>query len=133
MSLNVLIVDDDKMITLLHRVIAVRSNLCENPLTFSNGKDAFEFLENDFTEDKHYLILLDINMPVMNGWEFLDAIQPMPFAHNVSVVMLTSSVDTGDKNRAAQYPQIITFMEKPLKTDGCIYLKSLPIVNSYFY
>ena len=132
MSLNVFIVDDDKMIILLHKVIVARSKLCENPLTFSNGNAVLEFMKTEFNYNQHYLILLDINMPVMNGWEFLDAIQPLPFANNVSIIMVTSSVDTGDKKRAKKYPQIISFMEKPLKADNCNYIKSLPEVVSYF-
>lgn len=132
MNLNVLIVDDDKMIILLHKVIVVKSKLCESPVTFNNGNDALEFLIAEFKTDQHYLILLDINMPVMNGWEFLDAIQLMPFANNVSIIMVTSSVDTGDKVKAKQYPQIITFLEKPLKSDSCNYIKSLPALNSFF-
>ncbi len=132
MSLNVLIVDDDKMIILLHKVIVVKNSLCERPLTFSNGREVFDFLKTEFKMDQHYLILLDINMPVMNGWEFLEAIQSMPFANNVSIIMVTSSVDTGDKVQAQQYPQIITFLEKPLKSDSCNYIKSLPALNSFF-
>ena len=46
--------------------------------------------------------------------------------------MVTSSVDTGDKTKAKKYPQIISFLEKPLKSDSCNYIKSLPEVVSYF-
>lgn len=132
MSLNVLIVDDDRMIILLHKVIIIKNKLSENPLTFSNGNAALEYLETEFKDNQQYLILLDINMPVMNGWEFLDALQSMPFANNVFIIMVTSSVDTGDKTKAKKYPQIISFLEKPLKSDSCNYIKSLPEVVSYF-
>ncbi len=132
MTLNVLIIDDDKMIILLHKVMVARSKLSESPLSFSDGKIALEFLSAEFVEDQHYLILLDINMPVMNGWEFLDAIQTMPFAQKLSVIMVTSSVDTGDKIKAKQYSQVIHFLEKPLKMDTCNYIKTLPAVVSFF-
>ena len=101
-------------------------------MTFSNGNAALEYLETEFKDNQQYLILLDINMPVMNGWEFLDALQSMPFANNVFIIMVTSSVDTGDKTKAKKYPQIISFLEKPLKSDSCNYIKSLPEVVSYF-
>ena len=132
MNLNVLIIDDDKMIVLLHKVMVARSKLSETPLSFNDGKIALEFLQTEFKEDQHYLILLDINMPVMNGWEFLDAIQAMPFAQKILVIMVTSSVDTGDKIKAKQYSQVIHFLEKPLKMDTCNYIKTLPAVVSFF-
>ena len=132
MNLNVLIVDDDKMIIHLHKVMVARSKLCESPLSFSDGNLALEFLKAAFAEDQHYLILLDINMPVMNGWEFLDAIQDFPFAKKVLVVMVTSSVDTGDKIKAKQYSQVIYFLEKPLKMDTCNYIKTLPKLVSFY-
>lgn len=128
MSLKVLIVDDDKMIKLLHKMMVFKSGLCTEPLVFDDGKTAFDFLVAHHADFENYLILLDINMPIMNGWEFLDAIQGKDFENKLQVIMVTSSVDSGDKNKAKQYPQILDFLEKPLKVDACNYLKNLPSV-----
>ena len=130
MSLKVLIVDDDKMIKLLHKMMVLKSGLCTDPLVFDEGKSAFDFLVAHHTDFENYLILLDINMPIMNGWEFLEAIQGKEFVHKLQVIMVTSSVDTGDRNKAKDYIQILDFLEKPLKVDGCNYIKSLPTIAS---
>ncbi len=130
MSLKVLIVDDDRMIKLVHKMMVLKSGLCTEPLVFDEGKSAYDFLVSQHADFDNYLVLLDINMPIMNGWEFLDAIQGKEFEKKLIVVMVTSSVDTGDRNKAKEYPQIIDFLEKPLKVDACNYIKNLPSIAS---
>jgi response regulator of citrate/malate metabolism len=133
MNLNVLIVDDDKMITLLHKVMVTKNKICSNPFLFKDGKEALDFLLTEYKSDELYLVLLDINMPVLNGWEFLDSIQSERFAKELLVVLVTSSVDSGDKVKAKTYPQVIGFLEKPLRTDSCNYIKSLPELLPFFH
>jgi len=128
MSLKVLIVDDDKMIKLVHKMMVLKSGLCTEPLVFDEGKSALDFLIINHADFDNYLILLDINMPIMNGWEFLDAIQGQEFENKIQIIMVTSSVDTGDRNKAKEYSQILDFLEKPLKVDGCNHIKSLPTI-----
>jgi len=130
MSFKVLIVDDDKMIKLVHKMMVVKSGLCSEPLIFGEGKSAYDFLVDQHTDFDNYLILLDINMPIMNGWEFLDAIQGKDFVNKLQVIMVTSSVDIGDRDKSKEYPQILDFLEKPLKVDACNYIKNLPSVAS---
>ncbi len=132
MSLNVLIVDDDKVITLLHKVMVAKSKICLNPLLFSEGKEVLNYLVREYKEDEHYLVLLDINMPVLNGWEFLDAIQTEEFGKELFVVIVTSSVDSSDKVKAKNYPQVIGFLEKPLRMDSCNYIKTIPELVQFF-
>ena len=132
MNLKVLIVDDDKMIKLLHTVMVERSKLGSSPQAFSDGKAALDFLNVEYKESEHYLVLLDINMPVMNGWDFLDAVKEKSFANQLHVVMVTSSVDNTDKIKATQYPQVVGFLEKPLKIDNCNYIKTIPSIAPFF-
>lgn len=63
---------------------------------------------------ENYLILLDLNFPVKSGWDFLDAYQHM--AHKANVVVLTSSIDESDKQRALSYLTVRKFMSKPLNS-----------------
>jgi len=133
MNLNVLIVDDDKMITLLHKVMVTKNKICSDPFLFRDGKQALDFLLAEYKSDERYLVLLDINMPILNGWEFLDAIQSERFAKELLVVLVTSSVDSSDKVKAKTYPQVIGFLEKPLRTDSCNYIKSLPELLPFFH
>ena len=133
MNINVLIVDDDKMITLLHKVMVVKTKICTTPpLLFSDGKMALEFLLSEYNPEERYLVLLDINMPVLNGWEFLDSIQPERFANNLFVIIVTSSVDSSDKLKAKTYPQVIGFLEKPLRSESCEFIKTMPSIAPFF-
>jgi CheY-like chemotaxis protein len=61
-----------------------------------------------------YLLLLDINMPVMSGWDFLDAIRLRSYADQVYAVIVSSSIDTGNHKKAEQYKQVIGYLEKPI-------------------
>lgn len=52
------------------------------------------------------LILLDLNMPLMDGWEFMDAFSHLPLAHSVCVLVLTSSINPEDRAKAASYQNV---------------------------
>ena len=133
MKLNILIVDDDKMITLLHKVIVVKYKICSNsPILFSDGKMTLEFLLSEYNPDENYLVLLDINMPIMDGWGFLNSVQGTAFANKLRIVMVTSSVDIADKNKAGQFPQVIAYMEKPLRIDACNKIKQFPELTTFY-
>lgn len=124
MSFETLIVDDDALIIFIHKKLVARNGFPSEPKTFLNGLTALEDLLNQPTSDTQYLVLLDINMPVMTGWEFLDRIQNQPIAERVKVAMVTSSVDRSDKVKAETYPQVVSFLEKPVSNDMLQTLKS---------
>jgi response regulator of citrate/malate metabolism len=132
MNLNVLIVDDDQMITLLHKVMVTKNKICASPFLFNNGKESLDFLLNEYKPEERYLVLLDINMPVLNGWEFLDEIKTKEFSKEIMVIIVTSSVNSNDKVKAKNYPQVIGFLEKPLRTDSCNYIKTLPELVPFY-
>jgi CheY-like chemotaxis protein len=126
MSLKVLVVDDDDIIVLLHNILVAEQGISPSPIGFNNGKAVFDYLEAQHDEDDFYLVLLDINMPVMSGWELLDRIQFASYAHRVYVIIATSSVDYEDQERARHYPQIIEYFEKPLEERFFNRIKRLP-------
>ncbi|GAC1428842.1 MAG: response regulator [Chitinophagaceae bacterium] len=123
MNLKVLIVDDDPMVIFIHKVVVVDSGLSTQPITAHNGKEALEYINGHMETGSLFLILLDINMPVMNGWEFLDSIQSMYFSNQLTVAIVTSSCDSRDRKKAEQYPQVAGYFEKPLDTDACNEIK----------
>ncbi len=131
MKLNVQIIDDDQVIIFLHKVIIKKSGLSADPAIFSNGQQALNSLLQNFQQGERYLIFLDINMPVMDGWQFLDEIQKLPFEKSIMVVMVTSSIDASDKIKAKVYSQVIDFIEKPLKFDACNKLIQLPEIAHF--
>ncbi len=117
MTFRTLIVDDDSIIIFIHKKLVGRCGFPVAPETYLNGREALDNLIASADESTHSLILLDINMPVMSGWEFLDAIQNQPFAKHMKVAMVTSSVDASDKLKAKTYSQVIGFLEKPITVD----------------
>lgn len=118
-----LIVDDDPVILMIHRLKVVKSGLDNEPLEFMNGRPALDYLHEHQSNGSHFLVLLDINMPVMNGWEFLDAIGDSEFKSKVNVAIVTSSVNHEDKEKAAQYSEVFSYLIKPLSEDDLKALK----------
>lgn len=117
MSFRTLIVDDDSIIIFIHKKLVGRCGFPLAPETYLNGREALDNLMSTADSSTRSLVLLDINMPVMSGWEFLDAIQDQPFAKHMKVAMVTSSVDASDKLKAKTYPQVIGFLEKPITVE----------------
>lgn len=132
MSLKVLIVDDDPVCVMLHRLRVKTSNISENPESYYNGKTAFDAILEAEKKDDDYLIFLDINMPVMNGWDLLNTIQTSSILNKVHVVMVSSSVDYEDMKKAKTYPQVIGFYEKALNGSVCNEIKSIPALSSFY-
>ncbi len=111
--IEILIIDDSDAFVKLTKRTLNKSDLGCVVHEASNGKTALEHLEG--RENCPDVILLDMNMPVMNGFEFLDQyIQDKKCTDQTLVYMLTSSVMEQDKMRAQAYPQIKAYFEKPL-------------------
>ena len=66
------------------------------------------------TEKKKYMILLDLNMPVMNGWEFLEELEKTEIASQAKVAIVTSSIDSADRKKAKEFEMVEYFLSKPL-------------------
>ncbi|MBD0254105.1 MAG: response regulator [Cytophagales bacterium] len=113
---TVLIVEDDPIAAMIvgkkvnaHPRIRQSRTCANGELALSDLKAALE--DGNALPD---LILLDINMPVMDGWQFLAALAALPKPREVPVVMLTSSIDSEDMARARTFPAVRGFFSKPL-------------------
>ena len=114
----ILLVDDDEATNFLHKIVVQRSE-CTNHLEVAlNGEEALQYLHSAYNDahPRPDLILLDINMPIMNGWEFLDEYQKLkPEQKSKTViVMLTTSLNPDDRQRSSEIPEINGFKNKPL-------------------
>lgn len=131
MNLEVLVVDDDAVVLFLHKVLINKSVIPSNVKDFQDAEEALTYSEQRASKN-YLLIFLDINMPGLNGWEFLERLEKMPFSEKIFVVMVTSSINRSDRERASKYPNVMDYREKPLSKQVCedIYIKLLPLLNS---
>ncbi len=130
--LQSMIVDDDLLIQQIHEMLVTDNGLDEHPLVFANGSTALEHIRQHSQEGISFLVLLDINMPVMNGWEFLEALGQLPLLCEVLVVIVTSSVDTADRLKAQRYPHVIDFVSKPIDDLALDSLKRHHLLSRHF-
>jgi CheY-like chemotaxis protein len=116
---NLLSIDDDRMILKLTELMAKRHHFAENVRTLSDGQEGIEYFENEIqnqTAPVPELIFLDLNMPTMSGWEFMDRYTErfQKLYSQTKICILTSSIDPRDERKANEYPSIIAFLHKPI-------------------
>lgn len=110
------IIDDDNIYVSLIKKIIKSKNLCDELIVFNNGKQSLDYFENISNENVPDVIFLDINMPVMDGWEFLEQFKKIKtrINKNIPIYMVSSSIDPADINRAKSLPVIHDYIPKPL-------------------
>ncbi|MCH8554173.1 MAG: response regulator [Schleiferiaceae bacterium] len=111
-----MLVEDDKITTIIvSRMVSSHSDY-EEVSTFENGQLAFDYIKSIATDPTQYpeVILLDINMPVMDGWEFLDGVSAISGVSEIPVAVLTSSIDPEDIEKSQTYKQVLGYYTKPL-------------------
>jgi CheY-like chemotaxis protein len=137
---KVLCVDDDTISLTISQLLLKRAGFAEEVDTVIDGSEALDYFEKIFNQSDTpasiapELILLDINMPVMNGWEFLQEytfryLEKLP---NTRIVILSSTIDPEDFALAKHYPVVIQFISKPLSTENLEELKEHPGMKDLF-
>jgi len=97
--------------------------------TAKNGEEAIKYYDSLKTTsaiNKPQLIFLDLNMPVMNGWEFLDSFVTAEYSeyHDTKVIILSSTIDPQDLEKSKKYPMVIDFLSKPISKEMLELLKT---------
>ena len=119
----VLLIDDDEPTNFLNQLIIEKSGYAEQIKTAQSGEEALKYLSHTSGDGSSSpcpdLIFLDINMPAMNGWEFLEQYKKLNEEHKgrVMIVMLTTSLFPEDKLHAAEMPEVTGFENKPLTAE----------------
>ncbi|WP_223652540.1 BLUF domain-containing protein [Hymenobacter psoromatis] len=116
-ELKLIYVIEDDLITATTTKVLVEKTLWETQVQlYSNGQRALNQLTAALQAGANLpdLILLDLNMPLMDGWEFLDAFSRLPLTHPICVLLLTSSINPEDRARAARYQAVAGYFTKPL-------------------
>ncbi|MCB7480468.1 response regulator [Christiangramia sediminis] len=113
------IIDDDPVFVFGAKKIMELGNICKSFMVFHNGADALSSLKSIIStrEKLPDFILLDINMPIMNGWEFLDEFIKIPSHKTITIYIATSSLDPLDSHKAASYSDVKNYLIKPINIE----------------
>lgn len=117
-KLNVLLVDDDGIFQFTTKKTLEATGLANNILICSNGLEAIDLLKNTIHNNAGMpdVIFLDINMPVMNGWDFLNAFQSIRevLSKAISIYIVSSSADEFDISHSRQFETVSDYIVKPI-------------------
>ena len=117
----ILLVDDDESCNYYHQLVLKEMNCAEKLAIAYDGKEALDYIQSaaDAVFPMPAIIFLDINMPGVNGWEFLEAYEKLneKIKEKILVVMLTSSLNPDDVQKAKKYKSVVDFKNKYLEKD----------------
>ncbi len=114
----ILLIDDDMPTNYLNQLIVNKSGCAEKCVALESGQEALVYLRSkeNGTYPQPELILLDVNMPTMDGWEFIEAYSQLSKDQQggIVVVMLTTSLNPEDREKANSIPEVNDLIHKPL-------------------
>lgn len=130
---KILCIDDDPITLMLCKKVIEKTSFAQEIVTAQNGEEATQYFKNIIAEikkgnvvDYPKLVLLDLNMPVMNGWEFLDTYLENKFQDTLTskFIVLSSTIDPDDVNKSKKYKMVIDFISKPITIEMLETLKN---------
>lgn len=117
---RIMLVDEDEIDNLINQKIIESNSFAEEILVFQTGQDALDYLaeHKDNKDALPELIFLDINMPIMDGFQFLEKYDAFPedLKEHCKIIMLSSSISPRDIDRAASNRFVIKYLNKPLNS-----------------
>ena len=130
---KILCVDDDHITLMLCKKVIEKASFAKEIITLQNGEEALNYFKelnhniiNKIEVDYPKLVFLDLNMPIMDGWELLDSYRENKFQDTFSTnfIVLSSTIDPLDYNKSKTYPFVIDFIAKPITKEILESLKS---------
>lgn len=117
-KLRILLIDDDRIYQFAARKTIEATGFADNILIYSNGEDAINYLKSNIKDETSLpdVIFLDVNMPIMNGWEFLEEYSHIKqgLIKPVIIYVVSSSVDEFDVSKSRQYDTVKGYIVKPV-------------------
>ena len=121
---TILLIDDDEATNFIHKIIIDETGLTQNIETLLNGKEGIVYLTTLFEQENNFthfpeIIFLDLNMPLMDGWEFLDAYQQLLGDQicSTKIFILSTSINPDDLIKSKNYPTVLQYLPKPLTAE----------------
>lgn len=118
-KIKLLVIDDDDINIFIIKKIVEKTGFNVEMVAKTNGQMAIDYITMTLSlqESLPHLVLIDINMPVLNGWEFLDAYGQLNIDQKIDMYMLSSSVYENDIEKAKTYQSVKGFISKPLSIE----------------
>jgi len=118
---TVCVIDDDLIYSIAIKHIINRSEISADTLFFKNGQSALEYFKQNLTNIASLpdVILLDLNMPILDGWQFLDKYEPLidQLSKTIPVYIVSSSVDEEEYKKAKSFQTVKDFIVKPITVE----------------
>lgn len=115
---NLILVDDDEIIVYLTKRLVAKTNLVELTEVFGNGRDVMNYLNENYDNPDLLpeVIFLDLFMPIMDGWEFLEeyALLKPKLTKDITIYIITSSVSPADIIKAKSLKEVSDYIVKPI-------------------
>ena len=115
--MKIAIIDDDSIFQFMIKKMIEKIDPSHQLLLFNDGQDALDFIQTNRTllDVLPELILLDINMPILNGWQFLDRLKKLEATDYQPIIyMVSSSIDQDDVLKSKTYVELKGYLIKPL-------------------
>lgn len=122
-----IVIDDSKLDCFIAEKVIKNTGKCESVQSFLQAREALEFIKQDKAEKPYpNIILVDIQMPVMNGFQFVEEFEKLPadITKKYKIYVISSSINDIDLGRVHNYESVVQFLNKPITSNNLSLLLS---------
>ena len=114
--IDIILIDDSAFDLFIYEKLLIKSGITRTVKSFNSAREALKYLVTEESRLPETVILLDLQMPDMNGFEFIEAFGSVPesIKNKIRIFMLSSTIDSRDIEKARSSPDILDLLPKPL-------------------